>query len=161
MSKQAVGACNKHFLYALTYTDPVVTNASELSSTDEEALCLRQMIFIFKGETWSAAIQFACSWKTIKNPSKSLTPIIKQINRLSKLIIRLILWLHSYRGLLKSMSRKFLVLERQRKQLKFYCQFSIPQDSKQRHYYNSTTAKAILASQRRKTSSPHIKTIIC
>lgn len=51
-----MGACNKHFLHAPTYTDPVVTNASELDNTDQETLYLRQMLFLFKGKTWSAAV---------------------------------------------------------------------------------------------------------
>lgn len=51
-----MGACNKHFPYAPTYTDPVVINAPELASTEEEALYLTQMFFLFKGETWSAAV---------------------------------------------------------------------------------------------------------
>lgn len=38
------------------YTGPVVINASELVNTDEESLYLRQMLFLFEGETWSAAV---------------------------------------------------------------------------------------------------------
>lgn len=126
---QAGNGGMKQTLSTCTYTDPMVTNASELGNTDQEMLYLRQMLFLFKGKTWSATVLFAYSWKTVKIPWK-LTLVIKQINRISKLIMRIILWLHSYCGLLKSMRRKFIVLERQRKQLKFYCQFSIPQDFK-------------------------------
>lgn len=65
-----MGACNKHFPHMMPkeatwnrgetmlkqYTGPVVLNASELANTDEGALYLRQMLFLFKGETQSAAV---------------------------------------------------------------------------------------------------------